>query len=377
MTGSEAKAAFESLPSGTRSFGCPTSPVRGHASAGSPRPSLGRAGELLPRWTPFWAVTWRRFLGLRSDTRASRPRPSVHRRVVRLRRPRGPRATRRRPSRARNGYLVARAWVLASPPRCTESNSLRLPVADCAAHILLAGGTVLAWLGAGSLLLLPLGASGDRLLDGLEPHRSWRGCLRTGDVRGWLVRLSRGRPTWSSSSSRSVARRYWSVAAPSEAATSRMGMVAARARWLLVLYALLGAVATCAPISSPDALSLSRDGPARFQEAGRIVEDSGQLLSYEPFSVEMSSSTDSLLWDSVQERSRLYLLCSSRSRRWRARLHGSPEGRWRSSLRRSSSPSRSCSGTPPRRSSSPASPAQWRSRPGTFCALCAKNIATR
>ena len=41
-------------------------------------------------------------------------------------------------------------------------------MAESLGHVLLAGATLLAWLGAGSLVLLPLGATGDRLLDGLN-----------------------------------------------------------------------------------------------------------------------------------------------------------------------------------------------------------------
>jgi hypothetical protein len=188
---------------------------------------------------------------------------------------------------------------------------LRLPVADCAAHILLAGGTVLAWLGAGSLLLLPLGASGDRLLDGLNRTGA-------GAVAFALATFAAG---WSGFVSRTAYLIVFVLAAVGGAAV--LVRLLRRARWprlrewerwqlalggLLVLYGLLGAVATCAPISSPDALLYHATDPARFQEAGRIVEIPGNSSSYEPFTVEMLVLDGFLLRDSVQGAFAPYLL---------------------------------------------------------------------
>jgi len=39
---------------------------------------------------------------------------------------------------------------------------------ECVAHVALAAASALAWLGAGSLVLAPLGRSSDRALDGLS-----------------------------------------------------------------------------------------------------------------------------------------------------------------------------------------------------------------
>jgi len=176
-------------------------------------------------------------------------------------------------------------------------------VAESLAHVVLAGATLLAWLGAGSLLLVPLGTTGDRLLDGL--NRIGVGALAFG-----LATFAAG---WADALSSAAYRGVFAVAAGGGgwiALGSMRGARLPRLRtwrpWelalggILVAYALLGALATCAPISSPDALLYHAADPARFVEAGRIFEVSWNSSSYEPFTVEMLVLDGFLLWDSVQ-----------------------------------------------------------------------------
>jgi hypothetical protein len=176
-------------------------------------------------------------------------------------------------------------------------------VAECLGHVLLAGATLLAWLGAGSLVLLPLGATGDRLLDGLNRigvgalafalatfASGWAGALSSAAYRSVFALAAAG-GAW-------VALRLLRDARPPRIRTWRPWELALGG--IVIAYAVLGAVATCAPISSPDALLYHAADPARFVEAGRIFEVPGNSSSYEPFTVEMLVLDGFLLWDSVQ-----------------------------------------------------------------------------
>ena len=176
-------------------------------------------------------------------------------------------------------------------------------MAETLAHLLLAGATLLAWLGAGSLVLAPLASSGDRVLDAL--NRIGAGALAFALVTfaaGWAGALS------------STAYRALLVAAAAGGAWVAFMLVgdAERPRlrtwrpWelalggLVMVYAVLGAVATSAPISSPDALLYHAADPSRFEEAGRIFEVTSNSSSYEPFTVQMLILDGFLLWDPVQ-----------------------------------------------------------------------------
>jgi hypothetical protein len=176
-------------------------------------------------------------------------------------------------------------------------------VAESLGHVLVAGAMLLAWLGAGSLILAPLRAPGDRLLDGL--NRIGVGALAFAlatFVAGWAGGLS------------SAAYRVVFVLAAAAGARvalrltkgARLPRVRAWRPWelalgaILIAYVVLGAVATSAPISSPDALLYHAADPARFAEAGRIFEVTSNSSSYEPFTVQMLVLDGFLLWDSVQ-----------------------------------------------------------------------------
>ena len=176
-------------------------------------------------------------------------------------------------------------------------------MAEFLGHVLLAGATLLAWLGAGSLVLAPLGGTGDRLLDGLNRigagalafalatfAAGWAGALSSAAYR-FVFALAAAGGAW-------VAFRLLRAARLPRIRTWRPWELALGA--LLITYAVLGAVATSAPISSPDALLYHAADPARFVEAGRIFEVPANSSSYEPFSVQMLVLDGFLLWDSVQ-----------------------------------------------------------------------------
>jgi hypothetical protein len=176
-------------------------------------------------------------------------------------------------------------------------------VAESLAHVVLAGATLLAWLGAGSLVLVPLSTTGDRLLDGLNRigvgalafglatfAAGWAGALSSVAYCG-VFALAAGGGSW-------VALRLMRGARLPRMRTWRSWELALGG--ILVTYAVLGAMATCAPISSPDALLYHAADPARFVEAGRIFEVPWNSSSYEPFTVEMLVLDGFLLWDSVQ-----------------------------------------------------------------------------
>jgi hypothetical protein len=176
-------------------------------------------------------------------------------------------------------------------------------VAESLGHVLLAGATLLAWLGAGSLVLAPLAATGDRLLDGLNR-------IGVGALAFALATFAAG---WAGALSSAAYRSAFALAAVGGAWVAlrllrgaRLPRIRTWRPWelalggLLIVYAVLGAVATSAPISSPDALLYHAADPARFVEAGRIFEVPWNSSSYEPFTVQMLVLDGFLLWDSVQ-----------------------------------------------------------------------------
>jgi hypothetical protein len=174
---------------------------------------------------------------------------------------------------------------------------------DCLAHFALGGVTALSWLGLGSIVLAPVTANGDRLLDALNR-------IAVGAIAFALLTLAAG---W-------LRLIYLEVYLPVLVLMASVGAVTARRlaqgvslprvrswpRWqtallvLISLYVVLDAISTCAPISSPDALLYHAADPARFEEAHRIFEVPWNSSSYEPFSVEMLVLDGFLLWDSVQ-----------------------------------------------------------------------------
>jgi hypothetical protein len=170
-------------------------------------------------------------------------------------------------------------------------------------HVALAGVTIAAWFGLGSLLLAGPLKSGDAHLDALNK-------IGAGAIAFALVTFAAG---WAGVLQPVV---YLAVFAPTAAAGVAFGVPLRRrvalprvrtwSRWqlavlmLLGLYVGLAALSTCAPISSPDALLYHAADPALFETTGRIVEVPWNSSSYEPFTVEMLVLDGFLLWDSVQ-----------------------------------------------------------------------------
>ena len=171
------------------------------------------------------------------------------------------------------------------------------------AHVVLAAATALAWVGLGSIVLRPLGSSGDRGLDGLN----WFGVgaiafsLLT-FVAGWLevlyelayvpvfvvaavlgalasYRLSEGAPR------------------PSLRSLPRVDLGLAV---VIGVYAVLAVFVTCAPISSADALYYHATMPELFERAHALVEVPAVWQSYQPFLVQLLILDGFLLWDSIQ-----------------------------------------------------------------------------
>jgi hypothetical protein len=174
---------------------------------------------------------------------------------------------------------------------------------DCLAHVALAGGQALGWLGAGTLVLAPLGRTGDRPLDLL--NRLGAGAvafaLLTFGV-GWLGFL------------------YAQLFVPLFAAAAVAGAVelarnvrgarlpafASWARWevalgaVIAVYLLIDLLVTCAPISSADALFHHAGVPEVFERQHRLEEVPWSWHSYQPFTTELLVLDGFLLWDSVQ-----------------------------------------------------------------------------
>jgi hypothetical protein len=172
---------------------------------------------------------------------------------------------------------------------------------ECAAHVALAALTALSWLGAGTLVLAPLGWTGGRALDAL--NRIGAGALAFAlatFAAGWLGLL--------------YAEAYVPLAVLAAAGgllvcvrlLRGVRLPAGLPRWQLALavllgvYVLLAVVATCAPISSADALLHHAATPELFEQEHRIEETPWSWNSYQPYTVEMLITDGFLLWDSVQ-----------------------------------------------------------------------------
>jgi hypothetical protein len=174
---------------------------------------------------------------------------------------------------------------------------------ECAGHIGLAAVQGLGWLGAGAIVLAPLGRTGDRPLDLL--NRVGAGAVALALLTfafGWLGLL------------------YVGVFVPLLAAAAVAGTVelartvrgirlprfASGPRWELGLAALIGLyvladlLVTCAPISSADALFHHAGVPELFEREHRIEEVPWAWHSYQPFTSELLVLDGFLLWDSVQ-----------------------------------------------------------------------------
>ena len=171
------------------------------------------------------------------------------------------------------------------------------------AHVALAGATALAWLGAGSLALAPLGRTGDRALDLL--NRVAIGAVAfalSTFAAGWLGLLYRAAylPLFA------VAAAGGAVVAVRTLRGITWPALRSWRPWELALAALVGLyvavdlVVTCAPISSSDALLHHVAAPERFAAEHRLSELEWSWNSYQPYTVEMLVLDGFLLWDGVQ-----------------------------------------------------------------------------
>jgi hypothetical protein len=171
------------------------------------------------------------------------------------------------------------------------------------AHIVLAAATALAWLGLGSIVLRPLGSTGDRGLDGLN----WFGAgaisfsLLT-FLAGWLELLYELTyiPFFVVAAVLGALAAYrLSIGAPRPALRSLpradLGLVV-----VVGVYALVAVFVTCAPISSADALYYHATMPELFERAHALVEVPAVWQSYQPFLVQLLIMDGFLLWNSVQ-----------------------------------------------------------------------------
>ena len=170
---------------------------------------------------------------------------------------------------------------------------------ECVAHVALTCVTALGWLGLGSLVLAPLGQSGDRALDLLNR-------LGAGAVAFALLTFAAG---W-------LGLLYPAAYVPVLVVAAALGVLALRGvprpsfrgwpRWqlglvaLIAVYALVDVLVTCAPISSADALFYHATAPELYDRIHRIEEVPWAWHTYQPFTVEMLVLDGFLLWDSVQ-----------------------------------------------------------------------------
>jgi hypothetical protein len=174
---------------------------------------------------------------------------------------------------------------------------------ECLAHVALAFGQALGWLGAGTLVLAPLGRTGDRPLDLL--NRVGAGAvafaLLTFGV-GWLGFLHAELfvPLFA------AAAVVGAVELARNVRGARLPAFASWARWevalgaVIAVYLLIDLLVTCAPISSADALFHHAGVPEVFEREHRLEEVPWSWHSYQPFTTELLVLDGFLLWDSVQ-----------------------------------------------------------------------------
>ena len=176
-------------------------------------------------------------------------------------------------------------------------------MADCLAHVLLAALIALAWVGAGAVVLARARPGEGAALALLNRFGGGAIVFALGTFAlGYLHLL------------------YAEVMTPLTAAAAVVGAVAvartlrgtrlprlgAWPRWqqavlaLIVLFAVLDVVATCAPITSADALYHHAASAKLFEDEHRIVEMPWAWNSYQPYTVEMLVLDGFLLWDSIQ-----------------------------------------------------------------------------
>ena len=350
MTGSRSEIAYDALPVDDPQVRLPEI-TRARAARVEPEISLEDGFAAWPVWPRVATVSSASPVRRSDASWPTRPLAAWSSETYRTARPTTTRARSGRahaagPTRPADGALgagYAAAFVWA--PACLALYVWQLiGIAELSpSGTFCCRGDALARLGAGSLVLLPL-----------VPRRPPAGRAeldrrrRVARVRARDLRLRLGERA-SSAAYRAV---FALAAAGGAWAALRAPVWGARPprirtwrpweQWLggiLIAYAVLGAVATSAPISSPDApLPRRRPGSVRRGRGG-IFEVPANSSSYEPFTVQMLVLDGFLLWDSVQGAFTPFLLALVAGGR-RGRRGGSPAGRSRCSPRPCSAPSR-------------------------------------
>lgn len=174
---------------------------------------------------------------------------------------------------------------------------------ECAAHIALAGVTALGWLGLGRVLLTAGPRTGDVALDALNR-------LAVGALAFGLLTLAAGHAGLLYPVAYVPVLGLAALAGLPEAVKVFGRTPRPRLRtwphWqtalavLLGVYVALAVLATCAPVSSADALFYHAASPAFFERVHEIRELPWSWLTYQPFTVEMLVLDGFLLWDGVQ-----------------------------------------------------------------------------
>jgi hypothetical protein len=186
-----------------------------------------------------------------------------------------------------------------------------LRFAESATHLALTAVTATSWFGLGWVVLARVRRTGDVLLDTLNR-------VGVGAVAFALLTLGAA----------AAGGLYTVVYVPFLVVCAAVGLIPARRiardaprprirswpRWqialavLIVASCLLTAVATCAPVTTFDALHYHAAAPARYAEAHKLLEFEWGWSTYQPFTVEMLATDGVLLEDSVQGAFASYLL---------------------------------------------------------------------
>jgi len=176
-------------------------------------------------------------------------------------------------------------------------------LADCLAHVALAALTPLAWIGAGTLVLAWAKPGGGAALALL--NRFGAGAIGFALVTfaaGYLHLLYAWLFVPLTIAAAAVGA-FWVARTLRDVRLPRLG---GWPRWqqavlaLIVVFAVLDVVATCAPITSADALYHHAANPKLFEHEHRIVETPWAWNAYQPYTVEMLVLDGFLLWDSIQ-----------------------------------------------------------------------------
>jgi hypothetical protein len=175
-------------------------------------------------------------------------------------------------------------------------------VTEWLAHIALAAVQVLAWFGAGSLLLRRL-RTGLPAVDALNAFGAGAVAFALATLAVGLSGLLHAAVVAAMTATGAVAGAIVLRGAARRLAVPRLR---GRPRWQLalvlasVLTILLALVAVGAPVNSYDGLAYHVSVPAIYADHGRIVELPWSWHSYQPFTVEMLITDGLVLWNPVQ-----------------------------------------------------------------------------